>query len=218
MSAQTVICGDALQLARQFAPAGPTVVITDPVWPNRAQHMFPGVDAFRLLRTTLKRLVGKVSHVVIQIGCTTDPRFLDAVPIHWPFWRTCWLPYACPVPRQQALIGSDVAFVFGPPRYPDGGRIAPGESRPANGKRGRGLGAHPCPRDVDHVRWLVRWFSRPGETVLDPFCGAGTTLIAAQEHHRDAVGWDIDPAFCELARQGLRQQQIFDASAGDHHG
>ncbi|MDB4989824.1 MAG: hypothetical protein JWN04_5002, partial [Myxococcaceae bacterium] len=86
-----VVCGDARLLARNFEPTAPTVVITDPVWPNRSKKFFPGVNAFELLHDVLEQLIGKASHVVVQVGCTTDPRFLKAVPDHWPFWRTCSL-------------------------------------------------------------------------------------------------------------------------------
>lgn len=203
-----ILCGDAVDLARAFEPRGPTVVITDPVWPNRSEHLFPGVDAAALLRATLEQLVGKVSHIVLHVGCTTDPRFAAAVPDHWPFWRTCWLDYVMPVKRGQTLVGSDVAWVFGPTRYPHGARLAPGRSPPAGGHLGKGRKEHPCPRDLDHVRWLVRWFSKPGETVLDPFVGAGTTMVAAKEHGRDAEGWDNEPSYCALTERSLAQAQL----------
>lgn len=208
-----VVCGDARQLARTFVPQQPTVVITDPVWPNRSDKLFPGVDAASLLRDVLEALVGKVSHVVVQVGCTTDPRFLEAVPPAWPFWRTCWLRYAVPTRRGGTLISGDVAYVFGPARYPHDARMAPGEAPIASeytayGNRGRGRSDHPCQRSVDHLRWLVRWFSLPTETVLDPFCGSGTTLVAAKEHGRRAIGWDVEPAYCALSRQNLAQGEL----------
>lgn len=208
MSEPRVICGDARELAGAFQPRGPTVLLTDPVWPNRSKDLFPGVDAAELLREVLEQLVGKVSHVVLHVGCTTDPRFAAAVPAHWPFWRTCWLDYDVPVRRGQSLIGSDVAWVFGPTRYPEGARLAPGRSPPTGGRLGRGHSAHPCPRALGHVRWLVRWFSKPGETVLDPFCGSGTTLVAAREHGRDAEGWDVEPKWVALSRDALAQRML----------
>jgi hypothetical protein len=204
----TVVHGDARELARAFEPARPTVLITDPVWPNRAASIFPGIDAPTLLRQVLEELVGKVSHVVLHVGCATDPRFAAAVPAHWPYWRTCWLRYEVPTRRGTVLIGSDVAWVFGPERYPEGTRIVPGECN-ALGRRGRGRTKHPCPRSLDHARWLVRWFSLPGECVLDTFCGSGTTLEAAREHGRDALGWDIEPEFCELSEGRLSQGVMF---------
>jgi len=220
MSTQEVICGDAIELAKTFVPTGPTVLITDPVWPNRAEHLFAGVDAFRLLGHTLMLLSRHrhmITHLVLHVGCTTDPRFLNAIPYYpdWPFWRTCWLRYDCGVSRGQSVIGSDVAYIYGRPRYPEGTRVMPGEAPRGYGSRhrGRGAGTHPCPRDIDHVRWLVRWCTLPGETILDPFCGSGTTLVAAKEHGRNAIGWDIDPAYCELARQNLAQRELFPGSA-----
>lgn len=221
MSEQRIVHGDACELAHAFEPTQPTVVITDPIWPNRSDKLFPGVDAAALLRGVLESLVGKASHVVVQVGCTTDPRFLSAVPAHWPFWRTCWMRYTHPTPVGMTLVGSDIAYVFGEPRRPDGQIVAAGEApvaseRTAQGKSGRGRRiAHPCPRDLSHVRWLVRWFSLPGELVLDPFAGSGTTLLAAKEHGRDALGWESEPAWCELAEARLGQRQLFDLEVAE---
>jgi len=39
--------------------------------------------------------------------------------------------------------------------------------------------------------------------VLDPFCGSGTTCVAALETGRHWVGYDIDPAYCDLARRRI---------------
>jgi DNA modification methylase len=83
----------------------------------------------------------------------------------------------------------------------------------AENDNGRGLKAPGCPattRAVTTVGWSDcghdTW--RPG-VVLDPFCGAGTTLAVADLHGRDAIGFDLDPA-----NQGLyqaRYQQCWQA-------
>ncbi|MFQ6127195.1 MAG: DNA methyltransferase [Candidatus Heimdallarchaeota archaeon] len=49
-------------------------------------------------------------------------------------------------------------------------------------------------------RWAIREFSKPGDTVLDPFCGSGTTLIEAILNERKAVGIDIDPLACLISK------------------
>lgn len=58
---------------------------------------------------------------------------------------------------------------------------------------------HPAPFPIELPRRLIRLFTYTGELVLDPFVGTGTTLIAAREMGRRAVGYEISPKFCRLA-------------------
>lgn len=48
---------------------------------------------------------------------------------------------------------------------------------------------------------LVRIYTNPGETVLDPFCGEGTFLEACQNLERNAIGIDRDPEYVEICRR-----------------
>lgn len=61
---------------------------------------------------------------------------------------------------------------------------------------------------VSQMRPFVRAYSRPGETVFDPFCGFGTTLLAAALERRDGYGMEIDGARADLARERLRRHGI----------
>ncbi len=61
---------------------------------------------------------------------------------------------------------------------------------------------------VSQMRPFVRAYSRPGETVFDPFCGFGTTLLAASLEGRDGLGMEIDGARADLARERLRRHGI----------
>jgi site-specific DNA-methyltransferase (adenine-specific) len=62
---------------------------------------------------------------------------------------------------------------------------------------------HPAPFPVELASRLVRMFSFVGDTVLDPFAGIGTTLIAAVGHQRHAVGVEVDPDYERLARRRI---------------
>ncbi|MGH8247760.1 MAG: DNA-methyltransferase, partial [Gammaproteobacteria bacterium] len=62
---------------------------------------------------------------------------------------------------------------------------------------------HPAPFPLELADRLIRMFSFAGDTVLDPFAGIGTTLVAAAQAGRNAIGTEIDADYVELARQRL---------------
>jgi len=66
-------------------------------------------------------------------------------------------------------------------------------------------GAHPCPKPEDLYRTLLLVFSRAGETILDPFMGSGTTLRAAKDLGRKAIGIEIEERYCEIAAKRMSQ-------------
>ena len=65
---------------------------------------------------------------------------------------------------------------------------------------------HPAPYPLELASRLVRMFSFWGDTVLDPFCGSGTTMAAAMKWHRDSIGIEIDRDYCRLAARRLIQE------------
>jgi site-specific DNA-methyltransferase (adenine-specific) len=62
---------------------------------------------------------------------------------------------------------------------------------------------HPAPFPLELPKRCIKLFSYVGDTVLDPFAGSGTTLLAAMMHNRQAIGIEIEPAYCELAKQRI---------------
>jgi site-specific DNA-methyltransferase (adenine-specific) len=67
---------------------------------------------------------------------------------------------------------------------------------------------HPAPMPVEVCRRAVRLSTWPGETVLDPFAGSGTTLLAARQLGRRAVGIERSEAYCALAVERLSQTAL----------
>ena len=65
---------------------------------------------------------------------------------------------------------------------------------------------HPAPFPLELASRLVRMFSFVGDTVLDPFCGSGTTMLAAFKNNRNSIGVEIDPEYCQMAARYLKAE------------
>jgi DNA modification methylase len=87
--------------------------------------------------------------------------------------------------------------------------------------------SHPAPFPLELATRLVRMFSFHGDTVLDPFCGTGTTMIAALRYERNSIGIDIEPEYCRMAARYLKKESsnlflntelIFEKMVADHSG
>lgn len=66
---------------------------------------------------------------------------------------------------------------------------------------------HPAPFPLELATRLVRMFSFTGDTVLDPFCGSATTMIAALKNERNSIGIEIDRQYCRMAAKRLKAEQ-----------
>jgi site-specific DNA-methyltransferase (adenine-specific) len=64
---------------------------------------------------------------------------------------------------------------------------------------------HPCPKPIKTWERLMQRVSFDGETILDPFMGSGTTLVAAKQLGRKCVGIELEEKYCEIAVQRLAQ-------------
>ena len=65
---------------------------------------------------------------------------------------------------------------------------------------------HPAPFPLELATRLVRMFSFAGDTVLDPFCGSGTTMVAAIRTGRNSIGIEIDPDYCRMSARYIRAE------------
>jgi site-specific DNA-methyltransferase (adenine-specific) len=142
---------------------------------------------------------GRALSMVRQLG-ERKPRGYAAVLAH--LHRLVRMGY-----RGRLGHTGDVGYLFGaPPASRKGAHIIPGRMTDASndGKQAD----HPCPRKVRHVEWLVQWWSEPDDTVLDPFMGSGTTLLAAKNLGRRAIGIEIEERYCEDAARRCSQEVL----------
>jgi site-specific DNA-methyltransferase (adenine-specific) len=118
----------------------------------------------------------------------------------------------------NAIIKNDVEFIL-MLRKPGGYRQPTEEQRKAskltkeeyqewfqqvwNGLMGESTRNHPAPYPEELAYRLVRMFSFEGDTVLDPFMGTGTTLLAAARCARNAIGIEVEPEYVKMAKTRL---------------
>lgn len=120
----------------------------------------------------------------------------------------------------NAIIKSDIEFIL-MQRKPGGYRKPTEKQRDASRMSkaeyqewfqqfwkltGASTREHPAPFPYELAYRLVRMFSFTGDTVLDPFCGTGTTLLAAANSARSSIGIELDPAYARMAALRLRAE------------
>ena len=118
----------------------------------------------------------------------------------------------------NAIVKNDVEFIL-MLRKPGGYRQPTEEQRDAsrltkeeyqewfqqvwNGPMGESTRNHPAPYPEELAYRLVRMFSFTGDTVLDPFMGTGTTLLAASRCGRNAIGVDVEAIYVRMSKHRL---------------
>jgi DNA modification methylase len=103
--------------------------------------------------------------------------------------------YTAKASREEREGGLD-----GPEETVSDGRAKPADNAYQRGKTKR-KNLHPTVKPLELMRWLVRLITSPGGTVLDPFCGSGSTVAAAMIEGFNAIGIEIDPIAVEIARK-----------------
>lgn len=76
----------------------------------------------------------------------------------------------------------------------------------------RNKDVHPAAFPISLPARCIELFTHRGELVIDPFVGTGSTLVAAQDLGRNAVGFDLKSEYVDLASSRLRQFSLFDST------
>jgi site-specific DNA-methyltransferase (adenine-specific) len=141
----------------------------------------------------------------------------NAVPGGWPNrFKNAWEPVYhftrqadIKFRPENVLVESDEVFTYSPENpksktgfYSNNGKGKPGMARPSNVlKVGAETGlteVHSAPYPVGLPEFFIRAFSDVRDLVLDPFSGAGTTIVAAARTGRHGRGIEISPRYCDV--------------------
>jgi hypothetical protein len=94
--------------------------------------------------------------------------------------------------RESSKMGDGLRSCVGHPNPNATGTTSTEDRRAAN--------HHPCVKPTPLMQWLIRLISKPGDLILDPFAGSGSTLKAAILEGRSCIGIERDPQYVAIAR------------------
>jgi modification methylase len=148
-------------------------------------------------------------------------RYRDRSGIHplaifpWPFYSEVVWDRGCSVTlnARKFAPSHEYLYAFGVPHFWDNSlntnmtvwRINPE----------RGIPDHPCPFPAELASRCIAASCPPSGTVLDPFMGSGTTLVAAKRLGRKAIGIEREEKYCEIAARRLSQGALDLFGSGD---
>lgn len=135
-----------------------------------------------------------------SVDSCSAPNIIARVEMLAVFYKQQWR-LDPPDPAQSAKEQSDLSHQEWL-EWTNGLWMFPGETRP--------FGGHPAPFPIELPRRCIKLFSYPSNTVCDPFCGSGTTLLAAQQLGRKVIGIDVSEHYCKLSSIRVAQQDMFE--------
>lgn len=191
--------------AREVLPTLPAglvdLVLTDP--PYGVEFAYAsyedGLDSWRGLFLNLVQWAKANAQMLLMPICRID-QLGWICSHHVPDWLIAWHKGS---PGQRSFVGFsdwEPILVYGKTQ---GCQMHDHfYAQPAN------TNGHPCPKPVRWAAWLMERASKPSHLVLDPFMGSGTTLVAAQQLGRRAIGVEIEERYCEIAVKRLQQEVL----------
>jgi hypothetical protein len=142
---------------------------------------------------------------ITQIGMYPEPEWISC--ITWnttgsfgKYGYTQWMPLLC--------YGADLAGFGNVNGVTKTDTIAISGSASIGYHRNGMERQHTCPKPEKMMRLIMGRFTAPDDVVLDPFMGSGTTLRAAKDLGRRAIGIEIEEKYCEIAAKRLEQSVL----------
>jgi site-specific DNA-methyltransferase (adenine-specific) len=141
-------------------------------------------------------------------------RYRDRAGIHplqifpWPFYSEIVWDRSISITFNARKFAPSHEFIygFGEPHYWDNSVNV--KMTVWNHNPERDIKGHPCPFPIQIPLTLIKASCPPNGLVLDPFMGSGTTLLAAKQLRRRAIGIELEEKYCEIAARRLQQEYL----------
>ena len=198
----TIYHGDC----RDILPSLPKVdlVLFDPPYGVGMKYADSPDDSPEVIQSLLLEIIPKFMELS-PIVLFTAGKFETEIMLYQkmpPKWRLCWHKGATPNLSAVGFNDWEMVMVYGSKVY------APCHDYFFALPEKMGAFGHACPKPLKFSEILIGRFTDPGEMVIDPFMGSGTTLRAAKDLGRKAIGIEIEEKYCEIAVKRLRQEVL----------
>jgi DNA modification methylase len=197
-----IICGDCLDVLKSMPDKSVDLVLTDPPYGvNLSYDTYEDTeDSWFKLMTGFIPEARRVAKMVIMPSCQIKrlPWIYQNYP---PDWLICWYKGSSGSVGYVGFNDWEPLLVYGKNTNVMHDYVAV-----KNSERMGNYG-HPCPKPVQLARWLIERATKEGQIVCDPFCGSGTTCVAAKILGRKYIGIEISPVYAEIARKRVEQAQ-----------
>lgn len=192
-----LICGDFAHVSSMIDPGTVDIIITDPPYPREF------IPLYGMLAQEARRILPVGGSLVVMVGQSYLPEILAQMTPYMRYHWTC--SYLTPGGQSVQLWDRKVNAFWKPLLWfvngdYTGGWIGDVAKSAVNDNDKR---FHHWGQSVSGMVDIVTRFTNPGDLILDPFCGAATTGIAALLSGRRFLGVDIDTGHIETASQRL---------------
>ncbi len=201
-----IIAGNCLEVMRGWPDSCVDLVLTDPDY--NAKDIGPNHRSYDICPMQKNDYAGFCSQwfelaYKISKSLVFTPGIANTHNYPQPFWQICWhKPAAVSFNRMGGFNAWEPIFTYGAVT-----KARLGQDyilcNTLNLKKGP-ESEHPCPKPLPLMIKLLEHFSKPNDLILDPFCGSGTTCVAAKLLGRRFIGIDISSDYCNIARQRLK--------------
>jgi DNA modification methylase len=199
--AVTIYHGDCREVLPSLQLSGDAVVVTDPPYNVGISYGEGTDDARGDYEAWCREWFGACQSAAHLVAVT--PGIVNVAQwcrIAEPSWIVAWHKPAAMGRSPLGFCNWEPVLIYGKSKQRNGvdvirARIIPDAS----------MEGHPCPKPLQWGVQLINLLSLPSEVVVDPFSGSGTTLRAAKDTGRRAIGIEIEERYCEIAAKRLAQ-------------
>ena len=201
--------GNCIELMRELPDKSIDLVLTDPPYGLNFDYGVNYIDTRDNLIKLLKDAIPEMMRIgkrianlpgITQIYLYPEPDWLLCVSwnttgSYGGFGYTQWMPilvYGDDIKgfgKVNGVLKSDCLHLNG------GGNVG--------FQRDKYEGLHVCPKPYEIIVWLVKRLSEKYNTILDPFLGSGTTLLACMENERNGIGYELNPNYEQIIKERL---------------